>query len=190
MHDDQVLDQIGPRLRAARVKQDRTLQEVAASAGISASTLSRLESGHRRPNLELLLPVARQLHVGLDELVPTAVPDPRVRLGSRREGGVTVLPLSPETAPVQVIKMTVPPSRAEVVPRTHDGYDWVYVLAGELRLVLGNHDVTMGPGESAGFDCRTPHWMGAAGRRPVELLCMFNREGERIHLGSDAAQES
>ena len=55
----QVLAAVGPRLRELRRRRDVTLAALSRSTGISVSTLSRLESGQRRPTLELLLPLAR-----------------------------------------------------------------------------------------------------------------------------------
>ncbi|MDR6168673.1 transcriptional regulator with XRE-family HTH domain [Microbacterium paludicola] len=72
------LDQIGPRLRAARQERGLTLDELAERAGMSTSTLSRLESGKRQANLELLVPLTRQLGIRIDDLVPAEHADPRV----------------------------------------------------------------------------------------------------------------
>ena len=66
---DTVLDGVGPRLRELRQERDLTLAELSEGTGISVSTLSRLESGQRKPTLELLLPLARVHQVQLDELV-------------------------------------------------------------------------------------------------------------------------
>ena len=76
--DDDVLAGVGPRLRALRQERGATLAGLSAATGISVSTLSRLESGQRRPTLELLLPLARAHQVPLDELVDApATGDPR-----------------------------------------------------------------------------------------------------------------
>ena len=64
----------------------------------------------------------------------------------------------------------------------HDGYEWLYVLSGRLRLVLGEHDLTMGAGEAAEFDNRVPHWFSNAGPDPVEVLALFGPQGERMHV--------
>ena len=64
----------------------------------------------------------------------------------------------------------------------HDGYEWLYVLTGRLRLVLGEHDITMGPGEAAEFDTRVPHLLRSAGPGPAEVLAIFSKQGKRIHL--------
>ncbi|WP_433216986.1 cupin domain-containing protein [Microtetraspora malaysiensis] len=65
---------------------------------------------------------------------------------------------------------------------THEGYEWLYVLSGRLRLIVADHDLVMGPGEAAEFDTRLPHWFGPAGDSPVEVLNLFGRQGERMHV--------
>ncbi|MBW8486651.1 helix-turn-helix domain-containing protein [Actinomadura parmotrematis] len=179
---EDVLAGVGDRLRALRRERDLTLAALAEATGISVSTLSRLESGKRRPTLELLLPLARAHRVPLDELVgapPTG--DPRVRLEPRVTEWATVLPLTRRPGGVQAYKMILPAERNRPEQRTHEGYEWLYVLSGRLRLVLAEHDLTMGPGEAAEFDTRLPHWFGAVDG-PVELLSLFGPQGERVHL--------
>ena len=78
--------------------------------------------------------------------------------------------------------MLVPRREEEPELRTHEGYEWLYVLSGELRLLLGGHDITMKPGEVAEFDTQVPHWFGAAGDRPVEILSLLGKHGERAHI--------
>jgi transcriptional regulator with XRE-family HTH domain len=177
------LAEVGPRVRQLRTQRDITLTALAEATGISKSTLSRLESGGRRPSLELLLPIAVALQVPVDELIGTLrVADPRVQATARRVDGRTVLPLTRHPGPLQAFKLTIPASRQEPRPVTHDGYEWFYVLSGHLRLLLADHDITMGPGEVAEFDTRVPHWFGSAGRGPVEILSLFGRQGERMHV--------
>src|SRR5947209_10420418 len=116
---DQVLTSVGPRLRALRQQHDMTLADLSSATGISVSTLSRLESGQRRPTLELLLPLARAHQVPLDELVdapPTG--DPRVHLRPRTaHHGTTVVPLTRRPGGIQAFKMVDP-------PRTPPGDAW------------------------------------------------------------------
>ncbi|NOW01217.1 helix-turn-helix domain-containing protein [Isoptericola chiayiensis] len=180
---DAALGTVGPRLRSLRQARGATLAELSATTGISTSTLSRLESGARRPTLELLLPLARAHGVTLDELVdaPTTG-DPRVHLKPVTTDGATTIPLTPGAPDVGAYKMILEAgSRPTVDPRTHEGYEWLYVLAGRLRLVLGHHDVVMGPGEAAEFDTRVPHWFGPADDEAVELLSLFGKQGQRMH---------
>lgn len=175
------LAQVGPRLRSAR--GERTLRQVADLTGISVSTLSRLESGLRKPTLELLLPLSQAYRVPLDELVGAPeVGDPRVRLKPVRRGRMTLVPLSQRTGGVQAFKLLLPPLPAAPEQLTHEGYEWLYVLDGRLRLLLGDQDLELGPGEAAEFDTRVPHALGGAGRRSVELLALIGPQGERVHL--------
>lgn len=182
---DETLSAVGPRLRELRRQRDITLAELSEATGISVSTLSRLESGDRRPNLELLLPLARVHGVTLDELVdapPTG--DPRVHMRPVTRHGMTMVPLTRRAGGIQAYKLIIPAHtpRREPDPQTHEGYEWLYVLNGHLRCVLGGHDMVLAPGEAVEVDTRLPHWFGAADDDPVELLVLFGRQGERAHL--------
>lgn len=183
--DSSVLAGVGPRLRALRQRRDLTLTALSVTTGISVSTLSRLESGGRKPTLELLLPIARAHGVPLDELVGAPpVGDPRVRAAPVQMHGMTMWPLSTQPGGLQAYKLLIPAGsvRGEPDQKTHEGYDWLYVLSGRLRLVLAEHDLVLGRGEAAEFDTRTPHWFGSADDQPVELLALFSKQGERMHL--------
>jgi transcriptional regulator with XRE-family HTH domain len=174
------LDAVGPRLRQVRAQRGLTLTAVAHQTGISKSTLSRLENGYRRPSLELLLPLAQVYRVPIDDLVGAPeVGDPRIRLKPRRVNGRTVLPL---TGPggVQAWKIVVPASQSEPNLRSHDGFEWLYVLSGRMRLILGDQDLVLGVGEAAEFDTQVPHWFGSTGSEPAEVLSVFGRPGERM----------
>ena len=180
-----VLDAVGPRLRALRRRRNVTLAQLSTTTGISVSTLSRLESGGRRPTLELLLPLARVHQVPLDELVGApATGDPRIHARPIRRGGVTLIPLTRRPGGLQAYKIIYPPQvpAGEFDQKVHEGYEWLYVLSGRLRLLLGEHDLTLGAGEVAEFDTRTPHWFGNRGPEPLEILSLFGPQGERQHV--------
>lgn len=179
----EALDHVGPRLRKVRELRGATLTEVAERTGISKSTLSRLENGQRKPSLELLLPLATMYRVPLDDLVGAPeVGDPRIRLKPRRVNGRTVLPLTRTPGAVQAWKIVIPADQTSPKPRTHDGYEWLYVLTGRMRLVLGEKVLELGVGEAAEFDTQVPHWFGSTGDGPVEVLSIFGRPGERMHV--------
>ncbi|MFF5563835.1 helix-turn-helix domain-containing protein [Streptomyces sp. NPDC012623] len=189
MADDElstVLTAVGPRLRSLRRDRDTTLNELSEKTGISVSTLSRLESGQRKPTLELLLPLAKAYGVQLDELVdapPTG--DPRVHPRPITRHGMTFLPLTRHLGGVQAYKQIIPAGRQrgpEPEQRVHEGYEWIYVLSGRLRLLLGEHDLVLTPGEVVEFDTRTPHAWTGAGPEAVELLSLFGPQGERMHV--------
>jgi transcriptional regulator with XRE-family HTH domain len=173
-----VLAEVGARLRRARTQRGVTLTELAAATGISKSTLSRLENGQRKPSLELLLPLAQAYRVPLDDLVGAPdVGDPRIRLKPRKVNGRTVLPLT-HPGGVQAWKIVIPKSETRPNPRAHDGFEWLYVLAGRMRLILGGQDLVLGVGEAAEFDTQVPHWFGSTGDEPAEILSIFGRPGE------------
>nr|WP_204745518.1 XRE family transcriptional regulator [Glycomyces paridis] len=181
---DQTLDSVGPRLRALRNRGEATLADLSAQTGISVSTLSRLESGSRKPTLELLLPLARAHGVTLDELVGAPeTGDPRIHLRPVTRNGMTMLPLTKRPGGIQAYKLVIPGgTRTEPDQQVHEGYEWMYVLNGRLRVRLAEHDFMLKPGEAAEFDTRTPHWFGSADEHPVEILSLFGSQGERAHL--------
>lgn len=183
--ENDVLAGVGERLRGLRRARGTTLAELAAETGLTASTLSRLETGKLRPTLEQLLPLARAHGVPLDDLVaapPTG--DPRIHLRPVRRAGLTIVPLTRRSGGVQAYKVVYPPAgRASTTKRqTHEGYEWFYVLTGSVRFVLGEEEYVLSEGEAAEFDTRVPHWIGSAGKRSAELLTLFGPQGERAHL--------
>jgi transcriptional regulator with XRE-family HTH domain len=187
------LGSVGSRLRRVREQRGLTLTEAATLVKMSRSTLSRLETGQRKPSLELLLPLAELYRVPLDDLVGAPeVGDPRIRLKPRRVHGRTVLPLT-RPGGIQAWKIIIPTSQSEPAPRAHDGFEWLYVLSGRMRLILGDRDLVLGVGEAAEFDTQVPHWFGASGDGPAEVLSIFGRPGERMLVrasGSELARNA
>jgi len=189
---DQVLDAVGPRLRALRAQRGMTLADLSEATGTSESTLSRLESGGRKPTLELLLPLARVYGVPLDDLVGAPrTGDPRIHLKPIDRHGMTFIPLTRRAGGVQAFKMLLParPGPAEPAPKTHGGYEWVYVLNGRLRLLVGDRDLVLSAGEAAEFDTSLPHWLGSADGHAVETLVLFGPQGERAHVRARPARQ-
>lgn len=185
MTDDDVLQNVGPRLRALRTEHGSTLGEIAADTGISVSTLSRLESGGRRPTLELLLPLARVYGVALDDLVDSpAAADPRVHGRVIQNDGATLVQLSRQAGGPQAYKMGFPPRWrvGDLEQKTHEGYEWLYVLSGRIRLLLGPRDFVLGAGEVVEFDTRVPHAFSNPFPEPAEGLVLFGPQGERMHV--------
>jgi transcriptional regulator with XRE-family HTH domain len=180
---EQAIQAAGPRLKAFRQQQNLTLADVEERTQISKSTISRLESGSRRATLELLLPLARLYGVSLDELVKPQPSEPRVRLQPIKRDGMTLLPLTRRAGDIQAYKIVIPKGqKTEPKPRSHEGYEWLYVLNGRMRLVLGEQDIVLEPGEAAEFDTQVPHWFGTHPSAGVELLSLFGQHGERAHV--------
>lgn len=183
--DSSALGTIGPRLRSWRERRGLTLVELSTATGISPSTLSRLESGKRAPNLELVVPIARALTLDLDDIVPREAIDPRVHQTTEEIDGVRFETLATTASPVQTFKVSLVarPNGVKAIPdlQAHDGQEWMYILSGRLRLVLARNEVVLRAGESAEFDTRIPHWMTALDQ-PVEMLSIFSQAGRRVHL--------
>ncbi len=184
-YEDTVLAGFGPRLRALRRARGTTLADLAAETGLTTSTLSRLENGKRRPTLEQLLPLARAHGVPLDDLVGSHhTGDPRVHLRPVSRDGMIFVPLTRRAGGIQAFKVVYPPASrwGAPAPRTHEGYEWFYVMNGSVRFQLGDEEFHVRPGEAAEFDARVPHWLGSADENPAELLILIGPQGERAHL--------
>nr|WP_235483447.1 helix-turn-helix domain-containing protein [Leifsonia sp. Leaf325] len=180
-----MLDQVAPRLRALRQRRELTLAELAERTGISVSTLSRLESGARRPALDLLMRLAGVYRVSLDDLVGAPqIADPRVRPKPFYRNGKAIIPLTRDNPDVHAFKMVLPghDPAAPIETSTHEGYDWIYVLSGRVRLALGTEEIVLEAGEAAEFDTRMPHGNVSASMEPAEILNLLSTQGERVHL--------
>ena len=184
--DDDIEARVRRRLRELRVQRGMTLEDVARAADIDISTLSRLESGKRRFALDHLPRLAAALAISTDELMraPEAE-DPRVRGASHSRDGITYWPLTRggpagglHTFKIRVSsRRRTPPAELPV----HDGQEWLYVLSGNLRLLLGDRDFTIKPGEAVEFSTWTPHWFGTVDG-PVEAIAIFGPHGEKLHI--------
>ena len=175
-------DRIRGRLRALREERGLSLDTVANAAGMAPSTLSRLENGKRRLAVDHLGPLARALGTSVDALLaPEPQGDPRVRRRARKVDGMRVLPLNRDgTSGPRAYHLTFP-ERGEPELRSHEGHDWLYVLSGRLRLILGDEDLVLEPGEAAEFSTWTPHWLSGF-EGPAQVLMLMGHHGERAHL--------
>ncbi|MEU8591177.1 XRE family transcriptional regulator [Streptomyces sp. NPDC048664] len=177
---------MGSGLRAVRERRGATLTGVSRSTGISLSTLSRIETGRRRPTLEVVLRLAREYGVGLDELAgtaPAAPTEPRTPVPRRFGDDKAVLPLTRYVGGLHAHKHVLPAVEEPAArPRqvSHDGHEWLCVLYGRLWLALGEQDLVLSAGDVAEFDTRVAHGVANAGTGgPVEYLVMFGPQGER-----------
>jgi transcriptional regulator with XRE-family HTH domain len=182
-----VAERVRRRLRELRAERGLTLEAVASRAAIDVSTLSRLESGKRRLALDHIPALAAALGVTADDLLASRErPDPRVRRPPQHFDGLTTWPLTrhgPAGGP-HAFKLRIDAERSIPPPGplpVHEGHDWMYVLSGRMRLLLGDDDLVLEPGEAVEFSTWTPHWFGAVDG-PVEALAIFGEQGERVHL--------
>jgi transcriptional regulator with XRE-family HTH domain len=179
------------RIRSLRVARGWSLDELAARSYLSPSTLSRIETGHRRIALDQLAPLARALSVTLDQLVESGRDeDVVIRPHVNEARGYTTWLLSREDGPagMTVAKMRI----TRAVPadlRVHPGRDWFIVLSGTIVLRLAERTIRVRAGEAAEFSTMVPHAFGVEGE-PAEVLCILDHDGERSHLGPDAPRQS
>lgn len=174
------------RLRELRREQRMTLEDVATRAQIDVSTLSRLESGKRRLALDHLPRLATALSVTTDDLLRAPeTEDPRVKGSSHTHHDITYWPLTRHgpAGGLHAFKIRISPRRKKPPAEfpVHEGRDWMYVLSGQLRLILGQQDFTVKPGEAVEFSTWTPHWFGVVDG-PVEAITIFGAHGEQLHL--------
>ncbi|MER5946829.1 XRE family transcriptional regulator [Streptomyces sp. NPDC001904] len=182
VHD--TLAAMGTRLRAAREQRGVTLTDVSRATGVAVSTLSRIETGRRRPTLETVLRLAKEYGTSLDELAGTApAPEPRPPRPLSFGDDKAVLPLTRYVGGLHAHKHVLPavegsPARPRQV--SHEGHEWLCVLYGRLRIALGDRTLVLTAGDIVEFDTRTPHGVANAGPGgPVEYLVMFGPQGER-----------
>jgi transcriptional regulator with XRE-family HTH domain len=184
--EEDVDGRVRRRLRQLRSEQGLTLQQVADRAHMDVSTLSRLEAGKRRLALDHLSGLAAALGVTADDLLNDPAPfDPRVQSEPRTEDGLTMWPLTNRASAggLHAYKIVVHAERS-VSPSplpVHEGHDWMYVLHGRLRLLLGDDDLLIEEGEAVEFSTLVPHWFGALDG-PVEVLALLGPHGQRQHL--------
>ncbi|WP_340698510.1 helix-turn-helix transcriptional regulator [Cellulosimicrobium funkei] len=177
------------RIRGLRLARGWTLDALAARCFLSPSTLSRIETGYRRIALDQLVPIARALGTTLDQLVePVDDEDVVIRPEPQRRPGETTWLLSRERTGTMVAKMRFTPERA-VGPehqRVHPGHEWFTVLSGTAVVYLADRRILVHEGQAAEFSTMVPHSFGAHDG-PVEILTIFDQEGERAHLSGAAS---
>lgn len=180
------------RIRGLRRARGWSLDALAARCHLSPSSLSRIETGHRRIAIDQLVLIARALDTSVDQLVDSA-PDDNVVIRPEPEHtpGLTTWLLSSERTPhgVTVAKMRITPSRpTDGEPRVHPGREWFTVLSGTVRLRLGERVIRVDAGDAAEFSTMVPHLITADGG-PVEILTIFDHDGEHAHLHGGARDD-
>jgi transcriptional regulator with XRE-family HTH domain len=174
------------RLRSLRTTLGLSLDELAARANLSPSTISRIETGKRTISLDVLLPLARALQVGLDSLLDVRSDDDVViHPAPSSSGARTTWMLSRPTGNTIAVKMRLEPTARPPEQRVHPGHDWFFVIEGRVRLLLGEREIVVETGEAAEFATMTPHSIAASGG-PAELIMIFDRDGQRAHVHSES----
>ncbi|MFC7530644.1 helix-turn-helix domain-containing protein [Actinoplanes sp. GCM10030250] len=175
------------RIRALRIAKGWSLEDLAGRCYLSPSTLSRIETGHRRIGLDQLTAIARALGASLDHLVETGGDEVVIKPHHHPERGITTWVLSHEPGQkgmtVSRVRVTQPASRDPDALRVHPGRDWFTVLSGTIELVLGNRTIVVEAGQAAAFSTMIPHAFGSRGG-PAEVIAILDHDGEREHLNA------
>ncbi|MGA5043085.1 helix-turn-helix domain-containing protein [Streptomyces arboris] len=183
------------RIRALRVAQGWSLEELAGRANLSQSSLSRIENGQRRLALDQLVTLARALDTTLDQLVETASDD--VIISPMTDGAHGLMRWPVKSDPGMTVvrqRMTEPPPDNPARMRAHPGHEWLVVLSGTAVLMLGHRRFRVETNQAAEFPTMLPHAIGAEGG-PCEILGIFDRDARRGHLrdtrrtGTDCAPD-
>lgn len=179
---DDVEQVVRTRLRSLRTTLGLSLEELSKRTNVSASTISRIETGHRTISLDVLVPLATALQVDLDALLDVSGDDDVViRPSPSRSGKRTTWMLSRPTGSTIAVKTRLEPRRQTDELRVHPGHDWFFVLSGRVRLRLGDRDIIVETGEAAEFNTMTPHAVSPEGA-PAEIIQIFNRDGLHAHV--------
>lgn len=169
------------RIRALRVAQGWSLEDLATRARLSQSTLSRIENGQRRLALDQLVTLARALDTSLDQLVETATEDVVANPTHYAAQGVMQWPIRADPGmTVMRQRMVEPPPDNPARMRAHPGREWLVVLSGTAVLLLGNRRLRVETNQAAEFPTMLPHAIGTAGG-PCEILGIFDRDARRGH---------
>jgi len=175
---------LGERIRRLRLKKSMGLVDLGKHTGLSASFLSQLETGRVVPTLRNLARIAMVFSKDLSyffETEPAAVfrvhrKKDRVRMP---QTGVEPPGYTFESLGYMVPDRHMDPYYAEFVPlpeqvepkaHMHAGFEFLYVLAGELALRHGDQEAMLGPGDAVYFDAGTPHSYRCAANKPAEAL--------------------
>jgi len=153
---------IGERIRRLRLKKSMGLVELGRHTGLSASFLSQLETGRVVPTLRNLARIHRRKE--------------RVRLP---QSGVETPAYFFESLGYMVPDRHMDPYFAEFVPleagqepkaHMHTGFEFLYVLDGELGLRHGTEDCVLAAGDAVYFDASTTHSYHCASKKPAQAI--------------------
>jgi transcriptional regulator with XRE-family HTH domain len=179
------------RLRSLRNTLGLSLDELAARANLSGSTISRIETGKRTISLDVLLPLARALQVDVDSLLDVHSDDDVViRPVPSSSGERTTWMLGRATGNTIAVKIRLEPTDRMPQPRVHPGHDWFFVIEGRVRLLLGEREIMVETGEAAEFATMTPHAFAAGDDRPAEVIMIFDRDGQRAHVHHESNESN
>lgn len=188
---------IGERIKRLRLKKSMGLVELGRHTGLSASFLSQLETGRVVPTLRNLARIAMVFSKDLSYFFETE-PHTLFRVHKKKERvrlpqtGVDDPTYFFESLGYMVPDRTLDPYYAEFVPlkkgadvraHVHPGFEFLYVIDGELEIKHGEKDYVLQPGDSVYFDSSTPHAYYCAGKTPAGVIIVTMHQ-QAMHQGA------
>lgn len=175
---------IGANIRAIRNSSKASLDEVAKRAGLTKSTLSKIENGRTSSPISTLVAIARALGVRLADFFHEEESDAGYVLTRKGKGKAIVrdgtrfgytyeaLAVDFPNKPVEPFFLTISPGDKEGHFQ-HAGQEFIYLLSGKIELTLGETKMELHPGDSLYFDSTTHHALRLLGKKPARFLCFF-----------------
>ncbi len=176
--------QIGPKLRALRLRKKMGLVELSSHTGLSAALLSKLERGRLFPTLPTLLRIALVFGVGLEHFF---VEERKRDVGIVRQSERVRFPEKPNGRDVAYYFECLdfksydrktssfyaefqPAQNDRIRTHLHSGSELIYVLKGKLGLLIGSESAELDVGDSIHFDSSVPHGYRNVGAKPCCAL--------------------
>ncbi|MHB1936649.1 MAG: helix-turn-helix domain-containing protein [Acidobacteriaceae bacterium] len=181
---------IGERIKRLRLKKSMGLVELGKHTGLSASFLSQLETGRVVPTLRNLARIAMVFSKDLSYFFD---PEPRTLFRIHRQTERVRLPQSGVDDPTYFFESlgylvpdrTLDPYLAEFIPlkktaevrsHVHPGFEFLYVLSGEMEIRHGSQSYVLSPGDSVYFDASTPHSYHCAGPERSRVIIVTQHQ--------------
>ena len=175
--------QIAMRILDLREISDYTVEQMAQVLEVSADDYRSYESGEVDMPISFLVKIGEVFHVDMTELLTGEAPRLNVLSVTRAGKGQEInrhdqyvyknLAYNFLHRKIEPLYVTVPPdANKTLVPNSHDGQEFDYILSGVMRIVIGKNDIVLHEGDSVYYDSHTPHAMQAVGDEPVHFLAM------------------
>ncbi|MFW6059504.1 MAG: helix-turn-helix domain-containing protein [Phycisphaeraceae bacterium] len=175
---------VGANIRRRREAAGLTLTALAERAELTKSTLSKIETGRTSAPVSTLLRIADALGVPLAEFFLEPRDDPPFVLTRKGEGRIITRDGSRFGYAYEALALEMQHKRAEPFLLTirpgdpvghfrHGGEEFIHMLAGRLAITVGQHELTLRPGDSLYFDPRHEHTTRVLGNKPAKFLCIF-----------------
>jgi quercetin dioxygenase-like cupin family protein len=177
--------EIGPKLRALRLKKKMGLVQLGKHTGLSPALLSKVERGRLFPTLPTLLRISLVFGVGLEHFFAEAREKPvmavvrkseRIRLPEKPEGEQSAYGFECLDYPATERKLNgyfvefEPAGLEPFEPHQHNGAEVLYVLRGKLTVNYDGEDHLLNEGDSMYFDAGRPHSYTRHGAMPCSAV--------------------